>query len=115
VDTMTTTEVSPRVVAAEPSLEPLIEKLPVETMVNIDFDPAKHIDFKPPSKVHTMTDLGFPDGTGVSPCAASEPFQLFTKDAIHQMRAEIMSKEVWDNCQYSSNLAKCQLRGFASK
>ena len=112
---MTTREVSTRVVTAEPSSEPLIDSLPVEQMDTIDFDPAKHIDFKPPSKVHTMADLDFPEGTGVSPCAASEPFHLFTEEAIHRMRAEIMGKEVWDNCQYSSNLAKCQLRGFASK
>ena len=112
---MTTTEVSSRVVATEPICEPLIDAPSGETMDTIDFDPAKHIDFKPPAKVHTMADLSFPDGTGVSPCAASEPFPLFTPEAIHRMRAEIMSKEVWDNCQYSSNLAKCQLRGFASK
>ena len=103
------------VVTAEPSSEPLIEDKSVQIMATGDFDPAKHIEFKPPSKVHTMADLNFPEGTGVSPCAASEPFHLFSEEAIHRMRSEIMSKEVWKNCQYSSNLAKCQLRGFASK
>ena len=112
---MTSLGASSRVVTTQPSSEPLVEESSVEIMATGDFDPAKHIDFKPPSKVHTMADLHFPEGTGVSPCAASEPFHLFSEDAIHRMRSEIMSKEVWENCQYSSNLAKCQLRGFASK
>ena len=80
-----------------------------------DFEPSKHIDFHPPSKIHTMSDLKLPEGTGVSSFAVSEPFQLFTEDAVDRMRAEIFSKPVWDNCQYSSNLAQCQLRGFADK
>lgn len=80
-----------------------------------DFDPGKHLAFKPPSKVYTMKELNFPDGAGVSSVAVSEPFSLFTQDAIQQMRAEILSSKVWENCQYSSNLAQCQLRGFASQ
>lgn len=79
------------------------------------FDPRQHIDFIPPSKVHTMLELSFPENAGVSPMAVSEPFHLFTPAAIRQMRAEILSNKVWDNCQYSSNLAQCQLRGFAAQ
>ena len=79
------------------------------------FDPVKHINFIPPSKVHTMQELNFSETVGVSPIAVSEPFHLFTSEAIRQMRAEILSSKVWDNCQYSSNLAQCQLRGFASQ
>lgn len=52
---------------------------------------------------------------GVSPNAVSEPFALFTQEAVKQMRTEIFSKEVMENCQYSSNLSACQLRGYASK
>ena len=59
-----------------------------------------------------MEEIGFAD-KGVSPIAVSEPFPLFTKDAIQAMRAEVLSKAVWENCKYSSNLSKCQLRGFA--
>lgn len=79
------------------------------------FDPKKHLDFTPPSKIHTMRNIKLPEHTGVSPIAVSEPFQLFTPEAIRRMRSEIMSKDVWDNCQYSSNLSKNQLRGFASE
>lgn len=80
-----------------------------------DFEPSSHLDFKAPSKTYTMSDLKLPEDTGVSPFAVSEPFQLFTEEAIERMRAEVFSKPVMDNCQYSSNLAQCQLRGFADK
>ena len=86
-----------------------------EAPENVIFDPVRHINFIPPSKVHTMQELNISEGAGVSPVAVSEPFQLFTSEAVHQMRAEILSSKVWDNCQYSSNLAQCQLRGFASQ
>ena len=45
----------------------------------------------------------------------SEPFHLFTAEAVRRMRDEVLSDEVMKNCQYSSNLAQCQLRGFASR
>ena len=80
-----------------------------------DFDPARHLAFMPPSKVYTMKELDFAEDVGVSPIAVSEPFSLFTQVAIERMRAEIMSNKVWENCQYSSNLAQCQLRGFAAQ
>ena len=80
-----------------------------------DFDPKKHLDFTPPAKTLTMNDLKLPEGTGVSPFAVSDPFQLFTLEAVQRMRFEIFSEEVLKNCKYSSNLAQCQLRGFAAK
>jgi hypothetical protein len=76
------------------------------------FYPAKHLNFEFPGKVWTMEEIGFAD-KGVSPIAVSEPFSLFTEEAVKQMRAEVLSKPVWENCKYSSNLAKCQLRGLA--
>ncbi|KAL1965649.1 hypothetical protein VTN77DRAFT_5326 [Rasamsonia byssochlamydoides] len=79
----------------------------------VAFNPSKHLNFTPPSKVWTMKELGYPDSRGVSPVGVSEPFPLFTEEAIRQMRAEVLSDEVWTHYQYSSNLAQCQLRGFA--
>ena len=81
--------------------------------LKVAFNPADHLSFTPPSKVFTMKDLGLPEDTGVSAVAVSEPFQLFTPEAIQRMRAEVLSTRVWENCQYSSNLSQCQLRGFA--
>ena len=77
------------------------------------FDPEKHLVFTSPSKVHTMKELGYRDDVGVSPIGVSEPFPLFSDEAIKQMRSEVLSEEVWNRYRYSSNLAQCQLRGFA--
>ena len=78
----------------------------------VSFEPSKHLSYQAPKKVWLMEEIGFAEN-GVSPNAVSEPFQLFTDEAIKQMRAEVLSKAVLDNCQYSSNLAHCQLRGMA--
>ena len=112
---MTTIEAMSLLKEAHPELKPIINGMATKKVSADDFDPAKHVDFKAPSKIHTMSDLKLPEGTGVSPVAVSEPFHLFTEETVQRMRAEIFSKNVWENCQYSSNLAQCQLRGFAAK
>lgn len=112
---MATADVMAPVEAAKPSYLPLIKQAMSKVVGKDDFNPDKHISFKPPSKVYTMKDLNLPEGTGVSPFAVSEPFPLFTEEAVHRMREEVLSKEVLNNCQYSSNLAQCQLRGFAAQ
>lgn len=80
----------------------------------VKFDASKHLCHVPPAKVYTMEEIGR-GGQGVSPNAVSVPFPLFTEDAVKHMRSEVFSKEVLQNCQYSSNLAACQLRGYADK
>ena len=80
-----------------------------------EFDPSKHLAYKEPSSVIMMRDLGLPEGVGVSPVAVCQPFQLFSQDAIERMREEILAPEVMQNCQFSSTLAACQLRGYANK
>ena len=112
---MSATEVLPMMKEENPALQLVINGTPDMPLNTDDFDPEKHIDFVPPTKIHNMSDLKLPEGTGVSPFAVSEPFQLFTEEAVARMRAEIFSKAVLENCRYSSNLAQCQLRGFAAK
>jgi hypothetical protein len=82
-----------------------------------EFDSAKHLNFTPPEKITMMTELGFPADLGVSPVAVSEPFQLFSQEAVQQMRREILTDnlELMADCGYSSNIAASQLRGYASK
>jgi hypothetical protein len=77
------------------------------------FDPKKHMSFQPPSKIHTMKEIGL-EGQGISANAVSEPFPLFTKEAIKQMRAEVFSESVLENCQYSSTFIKNMTRGMGS-
>ncbi|KAL4747476.1 hypothetical protein BDW72DRAFT_206431 [Aspergillus terricola var. indicus] len=51
-------------------------------------------------------------GHGISPHAASEPFSLFTQEAIAQMREEIFDEKVLADCQYSSTFNKHMVRGM---
>ena len=112
---MATAEVVSIMDGTHPQVVPIIEAMSANTLSTDDFNPKKHLDFTPPANILTMNDLKLPEGTGVSPFAVSDPFQLFTEEAVQRMRAEIFRKEVMENCKYSSNLAQCQLRGFAAK
>lgn len=75
------------------------------------FDPAKHLGFQPPTSIYTMKQIGL-EGHGISPHAATEPFPLFTQEAIAQMRAEIFDENVLAECQYSSTFNKNMVRGM---
>ncbi|KAL8730426.1 MAG: hypothetical protein Q9166_004064 [cf. Caloplaca sp. 2 TL-2023] len=112
---MDSSDISIPIAAMAPHWKPVIDSIPTEKVASGDFDPKTHIQYEPPVRVHTMKDLNLPENTGISPVAVSEPFRLFTTEAVHRMRAEVLSQDVWDNCQYSSNLAQCQLRGFAAQ
>jgi len=46
--------------------------------------------------------------------AVSEPFRLFTDEAIQQFRAEIFSEPVLEHCQVSSNFASNMIRDYAA-
>ncbi|KAI1178720.1 hypothetical protein F4777DRAFT_575660 [Nemania sp. FL0916] len=105
----------PAVAPAKTAPSPIISNTPVLNHSQDAFTPSKHLAFKEMPKVHTMKDLGFSETTGVSHIAVSEPFNLFTEEAVMRMRQEILRPEVLDNCKYSSNLADCYLRGFATK
>jgi len=96
----------------ETSTADLLDGLATKTPKRVQFDAAKHLNYTTPPKTHTMEDIGLLN-IGVSPIAVSEPFQLFSEEAINQMRAEVLSEPVMANCRYSSNLAKAQLRGCA--
>ncbi|KAI9839627.1 MAG: hypothetical protein M1819_002253 [Sarea resinae] len=105
---------SPR--TARPAFKPIFQHgVSASTTKPSSFDASKHLMYKEHPKVHTMKEIGFPGEVGISPVAVSEPFPLFSPEAIQTMRSEIFSKDVMDNCQYSSNIAACQLRGFAPK
>ncbi|CAO1596557.1 MAG: hypothetical protein LQ349_005017 [Xanthoria aureola] len=112
---MDISDISIPVAAMTPHWKPIIDSIPPNQVAAGDFDPDQHLQYESPAKIHTMKDLSLPENTGISPVAVSEPFRLFTTQAIHRMRAEVLSQDVWENCQYSSNLAQCQLRGFAAR
>ncbi|OJJ42127.1 hypothetical protein ASPZODRAFT_2122771 [Penicilliopsis zonata CBS 506.65] len=77
------------------------------------FDPARHLTFQPPKSILTMEQIGL-KGHGISPHAATDPFPLFSQEAIEQMRAEIFDERVLADCQYSSSFNKNMIRGMGS-
>ncbi|KAK7916817.1 hypothetical protein PG985_010425 [Apiospora marii] len=115
---MAAADVMPFAVDPKPaSWEPIIvepAKQEAAPLGNESFNAGQHLGFKKPPKVYSMKDLGLPENTGISPVAVSEPFPLFTQEAVMRMRKEVLCPEVLQNCKYSSNLAQCQLRGFAN-
>ncbi|KAF2095860.1 hypothetical protein NA57DRAFT_58929 [Rhizodiscina lignyota] len=77
----------------------------------VAFDPNKHLNIVHPNTIYTMTEIGL-EGAGISDTAASEPFSLFTPEAVQQMRAEIFSEPVLTNFQYTSDFASNMIRGY---
>ncbi|OTA69664.1 hypothetical protein K449DRAFT_419024 [Hypoxylon sp. EC38] len=112
---MAAAAVLPAPVDTKRNWTPIIATPALSNLGSDEFDPKRHLAFKEVPKVYTMKDIGLPEDTGISPIAVSEPFPLFTEEAVMRMRQEVLSPEVLGNCQYSSNLAQCQLRGFANK
>ena len=79
------------------------------------FDPSKHLAFDEPKHIHTMEEIGYSASSGVSPVAVSEPFCLFSEEAVNIMRSEILDPEVQEKYSYTSDIAPKQLRGYAPK
>ncbi|OKO92676.1 hypothetical protein PENSUB_12661 [Penicillium subrubescens] len=76
-----------------------------------EFNPNKRLCFQPPETVYTMKEIGL-EGHGISSIAASKPFPLFTAEAIKQIRAEVFSEPVLQDCQYTSSFTKNMIRGM---
>ncbi|KAI8315766.1 hypothetical protein K4K59_000701 [Colletotrichum sp. SAR11_240] len=81
----------------------------------VTFNPEQHLAFVEDPKKFTLKDISLPEDIGISPVACSEPFPLFTEEAIQTMRQEIFTTEVWENCLHSTSFAPCQLRGHCPK
>ncbi len=57
------------------------------------FNPQIHLEFVKPKAVYTMESIGLPD-VGASLIAVSDPFQLFSEEAVDIMRSEALADEV---------------------
>ncbi|KAK1625413.1 hypothetical protein BDP81DRAFT_463939 [Colletotrichum phormii] len=79
------------------------------------FNPDKHLAFVHDPKKLSLKDVSLPEDVEISPVACSEQFHLFTEEAIQNMRQEIFTTEVWENCLHSTRFAPCQLRGHCPK
>ena len=78
----------------------------------VEFDAEKHTCFQPPSRRYTMEEWGY-GGQGISPIASSDPFPLFTPEAVQQVRRELLSESVLSNCQFGSTFTKNMIRGYS--
>jgi hypothetical protein len=78
------------------------------------FNPKAHLSYTKPKAMQTMESIGDED-VGVSPIAVSQPFQLFTPQAVDIMRGEVLAHKVRQNYNFSSDIAAKQVRGYASK
>ncbi len=77
------------------------------------FDAKTHLQFEAPKNIIKMKDIGLA-GHGISPNAVTEPFSLFSQEAIQQMRAEIFSDDVLRDCQFESTFCKNMVRGMGA-
>ncbi|KAJ4263494.1 hypothetical protein NW762_006313 [Fusarium torreyae] len=75
------------------------------------FNAEKHLNYEAPKNIYTMASIGL-EGQGIAPNAVCDPFQLFTPEAVEQMRAEIFSEPVLRDCQYTSGFIKNMIRGM---
>jgi hypothetical protein len=91
------------------------ELRPRNAIKNMQFDPNQHLAQSPDPKTYSMTDFGVISEMAISPVAISEPFPLFTEETVQAMRGEIFTKEVWDNCKWSTEFAHCQIRDYCEK
>lgn len=83
----------------------------------MDFDHVKHLSSQDVQvKFTTMKDLGYGEDKCVSPVAITQPFPLFSDDAIDKMRSEIFQvRDSHPEHVFVSNIADCQLRGYAKR
>lgn len=113
---MATAAVQAQPVLPSPNFEPPVQdasrKRKLETT---EFDANSHLAYKSPAPVLMMEDIGYAKDSGVSPVAVSQPFQLFSPEAIQKFREEVFQPEVMQNYLYESNLAPAQIRGYAKK
>ena len=75
------------------------------------FDPKKHLAFQEPKKLYTFEDLNLPPA-GISNCAVSEPFPLFSEDAVKQLRAEVFSERVVNSYHCQTSPTSGIIRGY---
>lgn len=96
--------------------KPIIEDKAIKRKLeNVEFDPARHLAFEAPKHVLMMTDIGYTEDTGISSVAVSDPFRLFSTEAVQKFRDECLNDDVFATCAVKSNIAACQLRGYAPK
>lgn len=81
----------------------------------VQFEPARHLAYTEDPRTYSMAEFGVTSEEAISPVAISEPFPLFSEETIQIMRGELFTQEVWDNCQWNTAFAHCQIRDYCEK
>lgn len=103
------------------------EQLRAQNPARTQFDPEVHLMYYSQDPVHkfnfnntrrlTMDELGLASKNQVSPIGVSDPFPLFTPEAVAIMKQEVLQKDLflkYARLLYSSTSGSdCCLRGFA--
>ncbi|KAM3414752.1 hypothetical protein BST61_g9905 [Cercospora zeina] len=74
------------------------------------FCAKKHLNLQDPEKIHTTQELGL-GKVGISDHAVTEPFSIFTPEAIRQMRAETFDPEILAKYYCPTSPTSGQVRG----
>lgn len=107
-------------------VKPIYEKLYDTKYCDVKFDPYKHLtyyagDMMDQHKFNntrrlTMEELGLTDKQQISHVGVTDPFPLFTEEAICIMKQEILAKEIflkYARYSWSSATGKdCSMRGY---
>ncbi|PSK60301.1 hypothetical protein B9Z65_451 [Elsinoe australis] len=80
----------------------------------VPFDASRHLIFEAPSSIHSLKDFELEE-CGISSMAVSEPFPLFSREAIQQFRAEILSQEVLETSYCPTGDTSGHFRGHCPK
>jgi hypothetical protein len=79
----------------------------------VHFDPAKHLRFQPPERVYSLEELKYPLKQAVGTVAATDPFPLFTTEAVTEMRRQLLAPRTIKNCMTYTRHGSVQIRGAA--
>lgn len=113
---MATADVLSQSQMPKPSFRPIITgQASKRKLENVEFNPKQHLAFEEPESVLMMTDIGYSEDTGISPVAVSQPFPLFSTEAVQKFRDECLSDDVFAHNMFKSNIAACQMRGYVPK
>jgi hypothetical protein len=80
----------------------------------VTFNPAIHLNYTPPNRKYTYTELGLPL-KGTSDFGTTEPFQLCSEAAVVELRRELLQPSTIKRRMHSWYRAPATLRGFTEK
>ena len=80
----------------------------------VKFDPKLHLNYTPPTKVYTLSELGVPD-IGTSNLATTGPFQLATEAAVVELRRELLQPNTVNRRMHWWPRSPACLRGFTKE